>query len=89
MSTGQHYVLSNMAAWLGDKGSSKIPTNNSTNSLITNFKDNSEQNFSSFDNAFKEFRARELRSKLNESKVTSESQTNPKDSITDKQGVFL
>lgn len=78
-----------MAAWLGDKGSSDIPTHSSTNSLITNFKVDSEVNFNSFDKAFKEFHVRWSRSKSDVSEVTSESQTNPKDSITDKQGVFL
>lgn len=89
MSTGQHYLLSNMAAWLGDKGSSDIPTNNSTNLFITNFKVDSEVDFNTFDKAFKEFHVRGYSSKSDVSKVTSESQTNPKGNITDKQGVFL
>lgn len=78
-----------MAAWLGDKGSSDIPTNNSTNLFRTNFKGDSELNFNSFDKAFKEFHVRGYRSNSDESKVTSENQTNPKGTITDKQGVFL
>lgn len=78
-----------MAAWLGDRGSSDIPINNSTNLSVTNFKVDSALNFNSFDKAFKEFQVRGLRSKTAESKVTSGSQTHPKDSITDKQGKLL
>ncbi|XP_026328523.1 uncharacterized protein LOC113236594 isoform X2 [Hyposmocoma kahamanoa] len=78
-----------MAAWLGDKGSSDIPTNNSTNLFITNFKINSELNFNSFDKAFKEFHVRGYSSKSDENKVTSENQTIPKGSFTDKHEVFL
>lgn len=74
-----------MAAWVGDKGSNDIPTNLSR----PNFKVDSELNFNSFDKAFKEFHVRECKSESDESIVTSESQTNPKGSITDKQGVFL
>lgn len=78
-----------MAAWLGDKGHSDFPKNNSTNLFLSNFKVDSELNFNSFDKAFKEFHARGYRSKSDDSEVTSENQANPKGSFTDKQGVLL